>query len=78
MGWVFQDAKELGKSGSTAKWYAGWRDAGGRRHTKRIGSRSLAREYVREMEGQVANELCSVVKKLTWDQFRKSMRQPKW
>jgi hypothetical protein len=44
MGWEFQDEAEVKKLGARkARWYAGWRDVDGRRHYKRVGSKSLAK-----------------------------------
>jgi integrase len=76
MGWEFQDNVEIEKMGSRrAKWYAGWRGVDGKRHAKRIGSRSMARKYWQKMERQRADDLCSDFRKIAWKEFLGKYRE---
>ncbi len=76
MGWEYQSPKEVAKVGEKkAKWYAGWRDADGRLHGKRIGSRSMAKKYWLKMETQKTQDQCEHFRKLSWSAFLEKYRK---
>jgi len=69
--WVFQDHRQRKKLGADkCPWSVGWLDPDGRRRSKRIGSKSLAKKFQRKIEGQLAAGTYESTERVTWQQFR--------
>ena len=66
--WVFQDQRRI--AGDKAPWCVGWRDPDGRRKRKRIGSKTMAVNYARKIEGQLAAGTYAGESRKSWADFR--------
>jgi integrase len=69
--WLFQDKADLARDGGKAAWSVGWYDPDTRaKRSKKVGSKTRARSYARQLEGEVAAGVYCGGSKKTWAKFR--------
>ncbi|NQT37747.1 MAG: hypothetical protein HQ581_09675 [Planctomycetes bacterium] len=69
--WKFQDSRQKAKLGAKAPWSVGWIDPDRVRHSKRIGSKSMAEKFRKKIEGQLAAGTYENVRRVSWRDFRR-------
>jgi len=70
--WKFQGSRQKKKLGDKAPWSVGWLDPEGDRHSKKVGSKSMAEKFRKKKEGELAAGLCrSGPERVTWATFRR-------
>lgn len=73
--WTFQDARQKNKLGDKAKWSVGWNDPEGRKRSKVVGSKSMAKKLKQKIEGQLAAGLYQSTDRKKWKDFRKQYEE---
>lgn len=68
--WLFQDYRQKQKLGDKTPWSVGWYDPDGKKRSKRIGSESLAKKFLRKVEGQLAAGTYEANSRKKWSDFR--------
>ena len=74
--WLFQDARQKKKVGEKeCPWSVGWYDPDGKKKSKSIGSKSMAKKHARKVEGQLAAGTYQGQTRKPWDDFRKEYEE---
>ena len=68
--WLFQDSRQKAKLGDKCPWSVGWIDPHGRRCSKRVGSKSTAGKYARQIEGELSAGVFRSLRRTKWADFR--------
>ena len=68
--WLFRDTRQKQKLGDKCPWSVGWFDVDGKKRSKRVGSKSNAEKYQRQIEGKLAAGTYNANDKKTWKSFR--------
>lgn len=66
--WKFQKPEHKAKFGDKAPWSVGWYDSAGRRHSKKIGAKSLSERYRKRKEAELALGLVEP-QRVKWSDF---------
>ncbi len=69
--WLFQDSRQKAALGDKCPWSVGWYDADGRKRSKKVGTKSVAEKYRKQVEAKLALELCTGKSRTKWKDFRK-------
>jgi integrase len=69
--WLFQDTRQKAKLGDKCPWSVGWYDADGRKRSKKIGSKSMAEKYRKQIEAKLALGIVTGKTRAKWADFRK-------
>ena len=74
--WAFQDHRQKKKLGEKrCPWSVGWIDPDGIRHSKKIGSRSMAGKFARKKEGELAAGTYQGETRKQWADFRREYQE---
>lgn len=73
--WTFQDTRAKRKHGNKAPWSVGWIDPDGIRHSKKIGSKSMADKFARKREGELAAGTYEKESRISWADFRQQYQE---
>lgn len=69
--WLFQDSRQKAKIGEKCPWAVGWYDADGRKRSKKIGAKSMAEKFRKQVEAKLALGLVTGKARAKWADFRK-------
>lgn len=72
---LFQHTKDKAKHGAKAPWSVKWRDPDGRQRTKRVGSKTHAKNFKAKIESELSQSLYTGIIPKSWPEFRKELKR---